>query len=573
MATKLPPAAEVEPSEPPPQKSTHAGIVRSAGIISAAVMLSRITGLVREMVLARFFGASMVFDAFLAAFRIPNLMRDLLAEGALSAAFVTTFSQELSAKGDAAAFRLSNLLASVLVPMLAVLCLLGVIFAPQVVDVMFPGFEAVPGKKELTVQLARIMMPFLLFIALAAKAMGVLNAKGRFGLPALASAFFNVTSLAAGLSLGFVLGPKLGFEPIVGMAVGTLLGGAVQYVCQVPSLRRAGLRFRPIFDLSDPGLRQVVRLMGPAILGAAAVQINIVVNSIFASQITNAAGEVIDGPVSWLGYAFRFMQLPLGLFGVAVASATLPAISRSAGAGRIAEFRETLARSLGLVFLSTIPSAVGLIVLSRPIVGVLFQRGEFTANDTEQTAIALSYYCLGLAGYAAIKVLTPAFYALNDVRIPVMTSVASIAVNYTLNWTFIRVLGWGHAGLAFSTSLVATCNFLALFWLMRAKAAGIEGRRLAWSVAKISLASTLMGAACWFSSYTVRQQLGEAGLARLVDVAISLPLGLFVLYHACRWLRVNELNAARQAILDRWRGPARTKRSGEPYDRIDRNGL
>jgi putative peptidoglycan lipid II flippase len=313
--------------------------------------------------------------------------------------------------------------------------------------------------------------------------------------------------------------------------------------------------------------------MGPAILGAAAVQINIVVNSIFASQITNAAGEVIDGPVSWLGYAFRFMQLPLGLFGVAVASATLPAISRSAGAGRIAEFRETLARSLGLVFLSTIPSAVGLIVLSRPIVGVLFQRGEFTANDTEQTAIALSYYCLGLAGYAAIKVLTPAFYALNDVRIPVMTSVASIAVNYTLNWTFIRVLGWGHAGLAFSTSLVATCNFLALFWLMRAKAAGIEGRRLAWSVAKISLASTLMGAACWFSSYTVRQQLGEAGLARLVDVAISLPLGLFVLYHACRWLRVNELNAARQAILDRWRGPARTKRSGEPYDRIDRNGL
>ena len=183
MATHLPPAAEVEPSEAPLQKSTHAGIVRSAGIVSAAVLLSRITGLIREVVLARFFGASMVFDAFLAAFRIPNLMRDLLAEGALSAAFVTTFSQELSAKGDEAAFRLSNLLATVLVPMLAVLCLLGVIFAPQVVDVMFPGFDQVPGKKELTVELARIMMPFLLFIALAAKAMGVLNSKGRSGCP------------------------------------------------------------------------------------------------------------------------------------------------------------------------------------------------------------------------------------------------------------------------------------------------------------------------------------------------------------------------------------------------------
>jgi putative peptidoglycan lipid II flippase len=573
MATKLPPAAEAKPSESPAQKSTHAGIVRSAGIVSAAVLLSRITGLIREIVLARFFGASMVFDAFLAAFRIPNLMRDLLAEGALSAAFVTTFSQELSSKGDEAAFRLSNLLASVLVPMLTLLCLIGVIFTPQVVDVMFPGFDQVPGKKELTVQLARIMMPFLLFIALAAKAMGVLNAKGRFGLPALASAFFNVTSVAAGLAIGFLLGPRLGFEPIAGMAVGTLLGGLVQYVCQVPSLRRVGLRFRPILDLADPGLRQVMRLMGPAILGAAAVQINIVVNSIFASQITNAAGEVIDGPVSWLGYAFRFMQLPLGLFGVAVASATVPAISRSAGAGRISEFRETLARSLGLVFLFTIPSAVGLIVMSRPIVGVLFQRGKFTAADTEQTAIALTYYCIGLAAYAAIKVLTPAYYALNDVRIPMMTSIASILVNYILNWTFIRILGWGHAGLAFSTSLVATCNFIVLFWLMRRKSGGIEVRRLAWSIAKIVLASALMGAACWSSSFVVRQQLGESGFARLIDVLLSLPLSLFVLYQACHWLHVHELIAARRAIVERFRGRAGARRDSDPYDRIERNGF
>ncbi|MEX2300121.1 MAG: murein biosynthesis integral membrane protein MurJ [Bryobacterales bacterium] len=573
MATKPPPTAEVEPSETPQHKSTHAGIVRSAGIVSAAVLLSRITGLVREVVLAHFFGASMVFDAFLAAFRIPNLMRDLLAEGALSAAFVTTFSQELSSKGDEAAFRLSNLLASVLVPMLAVLCLFGVIFAPQLVDVMFPGFGEVPGKKELTVQLARIMMPFLLFIALAAKAMGVLNAKGRFGLPALASAFFNITSLAVGLSVGFLLGPRLGFEPITGMAVGTLLGGLVQYICQVPSMRRIGLRFRPIFDLSDPGLRQVMRLMGPAILGAGAVQINIVVNSIFASQITNAAGVVIDGPVSWLGYAFRFMQLPLGLFGVAIASATLPAISRSAVEGRIADFRDTLSRSLGLVFLFTIPSAAGLVVLSRPIIGLLFQRGEFTATDTEQTAVALSYYCVGLAGYAAIKVLTPAYYALNDVRIPVLTSIVSIAVNYILNWGFIRILGWGHAGLAFSTSLVATCNFLVLFWLMRNKAGGIDGRRLLASVVKISVASALMAAACWLCYAAIEQRLGESGLGRLVVVMVALPLGLFVLYGACRWMKVNELNAARQAVLDRLRGPARAERSAKPYDRIDRNGF
>ncbi len=575
MATKLPPATEAAPPESPPKPSTHAGIVRSAGIVSAAVLFSRITGLVREIVFAKYFGASMVYDAFLAAFRIPNLMRDLLAEGALSAAFVTTFSKYLATKGQEEAFRLSNRLVTVLVPMLGAICLLGVVFAPAIVDAMFPGFAEVPGKRELTVQLARIMIPFLLFIALAAKAMGVLNAEGKFGIPALASAFFNLVSLATGLFLGFYLGPRFGFRPIVGMAIGTLLGGITQYLCQIPSLRRVGLRYRPRFDLADPGLRQVLALMGPAIVGAAAVQVNVVVNSIFASQITNAAGQVIDGPVSWLGYAFRFMQFPLGLFGVAVASATLPSISRSAGQGRIGEFRETLSRSLGLVFLLTIPSAVGLVVLSRPIVGLVYQRGQFLPNDTEQTAVALAYYCLGLAGYAGIKVLTPAYYALDDVRIPMVASLVSIALNYLLNWTFVRVLGWGHAGLAFSTSLVATFNFLALFWFMKVKVGGIEGRRLRLSVIKISSAATVMGLACGLSSYVIRHSLGETALPRLLDLAVSLPLGLLVLYRLCRLFEIQELDLARRAILERIKGRPQTldRRGSSHYDRIDPNGF
>jgi putative peptidoglycan lipid II flippase len=555
MATKLPPTAPPVEPEPPPA-SSHAGIVRSAGVVSAAVLFSRITGLVREVVFAKYFGASMVYDAYLAAFRIPNLTRDLLAEGALSAAFVTTFSQCLATKGDEEAFRLSNRLATVLVPMLAVICLLGLVFAPGLVDLMFPGFAEVPGKRDLTIQLARIMIPFLLFVALAAKAMGVLNAKGIFGVPALASAFFNIASLATGLTLGFYAGPMLGFEPIVGMAGGTLLGGVTQYLWQWPALRKTGLRYRPDFDLSDPGLRQMLLLMGPAVIGAAAVQVNVVVNSIFASQITNDAGVVIDGPVSWLGYAFRFMQLPLGLFGVAVASATLPSISRSAGQGKINEFRETLSRSLGLVFLLTIPSAVGLIVLSRPLVGVVFQRGEFSANDTEQTALALSFYCLGLAGYAAIKVLTPAYYALNDVRIPMAASLVSIFVNYLLNWTFLRVLGWGHGGLAFSTSLVASFNFLALFWLMRNKIGGMEGRRLSWGLLKIIAASALMGLSCWLSSGTIQDVFGDGSMGRLVNLVVSVPLGLAVLYGSCRFLRVQELEEAQKAIAGRLGGRA-----------------
>ena len=516
----------------------------------------------------------MVFDAFLAAFRIPNLARDLLAEGALSAAFVTTFSQSLETSGDQEAFRLSNRLATVLVPTLALICLLGIVFAPGVVDLMFPGFAEVPGKRDLTIQLARIMIPFLLFIALAAKAMGVLNAKGVFGVPALASAFFNIASLVTGLTLGFYFGPKFGFEPIAGMAVGTLLGGMTQYLCQWPKLRKIGLRYRPDLALSDPGLRQMLLLMGPAVIGAAAVQVNVVVNSIFASQITDAAGVVIDGPVSWLGYAFRFMQLPLGLFGVAVASATLPSISRSAGQGRISEFRETLSRSLGLVFLLTIPSAVGLIVLSRPLVGVVFQRGEFTATDTEQTALALSFYCLGLAGYAAIKVLTPAYYALNDVRIPMAASVASIFLNYALNWTFVKVLGWGHGGLAFSTSLVATFNFLVLFWLMRIKIEGIEGKRLTLDLIKIVVASALMGLCCWLSLISIQDVFGEGSIGRLLTLIISVPLGLAILYGSCRFLGVQELEAAQQAISGRLRGRAAGRPGGESshYDRIDPDG-
>jgi putative peptidoglycan lipid II flippase len=211
--------------------------------------------------------------------------------------------------------------------------------------------------------------------------------------------------------------------------------------------------------------------------------------------------------------------------------------------------------------------------MSRPIVGLLFQRGQFTAIDTEQTAVALAYYCIGLAAYSAIKVLTPAYYALHDVRIPMMTSVGSIVVNYAMNWTFIRVLGWGHAGLAFSTSLVATCNFLVLFWLMRDKAGGVEGQRLARSVVKITVASTLMGAACWASSFVVRMELGESVFARLVDVVVSLPMSIYILYHACHWLHVQELIAARQAIAGRFRGSRGNRREDEPYDRIERNGF
>ena len=530
----------------------HAQVVRKAQVVSLAVSLSRITGLVREVAFAGLFGAGMVYDAFLASYRIPNLLRDLLAEGALSAAFVTTYSQTLASEGAERAHQVSNRLTTLLVPVIGLLCVAGILLAEPLVRFIFPGYAQIEGKLELTVLLTRIMAPFLLFIALAAKAMGVLNSHGKFGIPALSSSFFNLTSVGVGIVLGFVAGPALGFSPITGMALGTLLGGIVQYACQLPSLRKTGLRFRPDFAPRDPRVLQVLRLMGPATVGAAAVQVNVMVNSVFASRVADAMGRVIDGPVSWLGYAFRFMQLPLGLFGVAVGSATLPVISRDASAGRMDDFRETLARSLGLVLLLTIPSSVGLFVLSQPLIGVVYERGQFSPYSTEQTALALGFYCIGLVGYASVKVLAPAFFALGRVRVPMLVSVSSIALNFALNHIFIDRLGLGHWALAMSTSIVATLNSVLLAGFMRSEIKGIQGRRLVKGALKTCAASAVMGVCCWACAGAVEEWIGAGTfLGRCAALLVAVPLGLGLTYGLCRAMRHPELALAQKALLAR----------------------
>ncbi len=414
-------------------------------MVSVAVFMSRITGLLRESVMARLFGAGLIYDAFMLGFRIPNLTRDLFAEGALSSAFVPTFSEYLSQRSREEAARLVNLVATALIIVVGAVCTAGIVFAPILVHLLAPGFAAVPGKFELAVRMTRIMFPFLLLVALAAQAMGVLNACNRFGVPALASTFFNIGSVGFGIVLGIFMGPTLHLTRIEGMAIGVVLGGALQLLWQLPSLHRLGFRFRATLDWSDPGLQRILKLMVPAILGNAAVQINVMVNTNFASTISDPI-RGLDGPVSWLSYAFRFMQLPLGLFGVAMASATLPSIARSVARGEMDEFRRTLSNSLGTVFLLTIPSSVGLVVLGKSIIGAIYQGGRFQLYDTQQTAVALSYYAIGLMGYAALKVLSPAFYALNDARTPMLVSLGSILVNYAAASTMIKFAGLGPRG-------------------------------------------------------------------------------------------------------------------------------
>ena len=523
------------PEKPAPSES----VARSAGIVSMAVLMSRVTGLVRESVMARLFGAGLTFDAFMLGFRIPNLTRDLFAEGALSSAFVPVFTEYLQQRGKQEAARLAQLVGTALILIVGAVCLAGVLLSPWLVSWLAPGFAAVPGKHELAVRMTRIMFPFLLLVALAAQAMGVLNACNQFAIPALASTFFNIGSVVFGLGLGFWAGPWIGLTPIEGMAIGVVLGGALQLLWQVPALRRSGFSYRPLFDWKDEGLRRIFLMMGPAILGNAAVQINVMVNTNLASSIQDPV-RGFDGPVSWLGYAFRFMQLPLGLFGVAMGAATLPSISRSAAAGNLDEFRATLSRSLGMVFLLTVPSSIGLVVLGRSIIGAIYQGGQFALYDTQQTAAALSFYAIGLVGYAATKILNPAFYALGDSRTPMWISLASIGINAGVAIALTRYLGFGHAGLALSTSAVALFASLSQFLILRSRIAGLYGRRLFSDFTRVTLSGAVMGAAVFASSTLMERSFGVSQLARLADLAVSLPLGLAVFHFMCRWLGLED---------------------------------
>ena len=529
----------------------RASVARNAGVISLAVTASRVLGLVRDQVFAVLFGAGLQYDAFLTAFRIPNLLRDLFAEGALSAAFVTTFTQVQQSKGAEEAFRLSNRVATALMLVLSAVCIIGWIFAPTIVYWLAPGFYDVPGKADLTIHLTRIMIPFLLLIALAAKAMGILNARNKFAIPAIAPVFFNLGSVIGGLFLGYTIGPALGLSPIEGMAFGTLVGGFLQFAVQWPSLRRAGFRYRPMLSLTDPGVRQIMRLMGPAIIGTAAVQINVFVNTNFASGIIDATtGAVLNGPVSWLSYAFRFMQFPIGVFGVAIATAALPPLSRSTTNPDYVEFRQTLAHSLALVFLLCIPSAIGLAVLGRPIVALVFEHGKFTSFDTLQTANALAAYSIGLTGYAAVKVLSPAFYALNDARTPMLISLGSIAINFVMN--SLLVGPFGHVGLAFSTSTVALVNFFMLALLMRRRLGRLGGRQLALTVSRVSAASLAMAATAWIVSDCLSWLPMRGIMLRLVQVIGAIASASLVFYWSCRLLKVEELHEAVNAIGGRF---------------------
>ena len=513
---------------------------RATSIVGLAVLCSRVLGLIREMVIAALFGASRNMDAFLTAFRAPNMLRDLFAEGALSTAFVTTFSRRIATEGDSSAWRLASKVATLTLVFMSALTILGILFAPAVITILAPGFP--PEKASLTIFLTRVMFPFILLVSLAALVMGMLNAKNVFGVPAMASSFFNLGSIIGGVALCYWLDPQsdwrhphFGERGLVGLAIGTLLGGLLQLIVQFPSAERVGFRFRFDFDWRDPGVKTILALMGPATIAASAVQVNVAVNSGFASALGN-------GPITWLNIAFRLMQLPLGIFGVAVATVTLPLVSRSAALGNTHEFRAALAHAMRLVMLLTIPSAIGLIILAEPIIALIYEHGRFTAEATMQTAAALRFYALGLAGYAGVKVLAPAFYALDKRHLPMIVSLISIGVNFGLNWLFTFHLGLGHRGLALSTSFVAMTNFLLLYAMMRRHTGRLETSAMLATLGKLALAGVVLAGICLAAQHFFFAS-GRAGgeLRLLIDVGLTIAIAAGAFFGCAYFLRVAEV--------------------------------
>jgi len=513
--------------------------------VSAAVMASRVLGLAREVMFTTIFGAGAALDCFQLAFRVPNLLRDLFAEGALSQAFVTTFSKKLKSEGEESAWALANKMMTLAAVFMSLVTLAGVLAAPWIVDLLTSLARSddshriySPQDLALTVTMVRVMYPFILLVSLAALVMGMLNAKNVFGMPALSSCFFNLGSMIGGAAFGYWMDPAWGPRSLIGFSIGVVIGGLAQLVCQFPALRRAGYRFAADFQWRDPGVRQILRLMGPAVISSSVVQINVVVNSMFAVHVG-------AGAVSWLNCAFRLMQLPIGIFGVAVATVTLPALSRAAIGGISEDFCPTLGKGLRLVAFLVIPSTIGLAVLAEPIISVIYEHGHFTSHQRMETALALRAYGYGLVFYAALKVLQPAFYAIDKRWFPMLVSFFALGLNLGFNYLFVYVFGWGHESLALTTSISASMNFLLLFIAMRKFAGDLGTGKLLFLLGKLALAGAAMAGICMLANRFLFSDLAHTKLMlKLAYLTVTIGVASGVFFVTAKLLRVAEAEEA-----------------------------
>jgi len=484
-------------------------VTRAAGIVGGATLLSRILGFARDMVIAYFFGTASTADAFFVAFRLPNLLRRLFAEGSFTVAFIPVFTESLALQGKEAALEIARSVLTALGLVLVLISFLGVLFAPAVIHVIAPGFTQDPGKLSLTVSLTRITFPYIFFIGLVAGCMGVLNSLRHFAAPALAPTLLNLSMIGSVILFHSSLE-----EPVYALAWGVLIGGLFQLLLQIPFMLRQRFSLVPLFRFNNPALKRILYLMLPSALGAAVYQVSILVSTLLASLLPS-------GSVSYLYYADRVVQFPLGVFAIALGTASLPSMSRFAATGDMEGLINTFSHSLRLVLFIAVPSMAGLIVLRDPIVSVLFQRGAFDADASVRTSSTLLYYAVGLWAFSGVRIVLSAFFSLQDTRTPVKVAILSLAANVLLSLVLMGPMR--HNGLALATSLSSALNLGLLLALLRKKTGRLDGRKILVSLTKTTAATCCMALI-----------LGLASLAPLpggvtVRLAGGLTIG-FVVY-------------------------------------------
>jgi putative peptidoglycan lipid II flippase len=508
------------------QNDNHS-LVKAAGVIGVATFSSRILGFVRDMLLARLFGATPAADAFYVAFRIPSLLRELFAEGSMSGAFIPVFTEYHSLKSKREAWELASAVFTTLLTIVTLVTLLGILAAPWLVMGLAPGFQSSPDKLALTTLLARVMFPYLLFISLAALAMGILNSVRAFAVPAYAALFLNICIIGCALFLS----PHLD-EPIVGVAIGVVAGGAAQFAMQLPSLKIRGLLFGFRFDPAHQGVRRIGRLMVPSLLGMSVTQINLTISTILASFIAGAP--------TYLFYGMRLVQFPLGIFGVALAMAILPTLSAQAARGAMEELRTTLGFGLRMIVFIMLPAMLGLIFLRTPIVHLFFEHGTFTALDTAETARAVLCYAVGLWAFGGVRIIVAAFYSLQDTKTPALS--AAVAVTANIVFSVLLMSPLGASGLALATALAGMVNGAILVTVLNRRLGGVEWRSVGRSAARVMVACIPLTVAClWVAGAQVWTHQDEwTAKAVMLAVAIGLSVSGYLGVHAL--MRSEELD-------------------------------
>ena len=515
------------PSSSAQAQDENRSVIKAAGLIGAATLSSRVLGFIRDMVLARLFGATPAADAFFVAYRIPNLLRELFAEGSMSSAFIPVFTEYHMRRTKRDAWELASAMFTTLLTLVTVITLLGILAAPGIVWVLAPGFHDDTAKLALTALLTRIMFPYLLFISLAALAMGVLNSLRAFAAPALSPVFFNVFIIGCALFLS----PTLP-EPILGVAIGVVAGGAAQFAMQLPGLSLRGMLFGLRFEPGHPGVRRIGSLMVPSLIGLSVTQVNITVSTILASFFAG-------GP-TYLFYGMRLIQFPLGIFGGALATAILPTLSAQASRGALDELRTTLGFGLRMILFIILPAMLGLILLRQPIVHLFFEHGSFTAADTAATATAVLCYAVGLWAFAGVRIVVAAFYSLQDTRTPALAAVGAVLANLALSFLLMGPLQ--HAGLALATALAAMLNGGTLIGVLNRRLGGVDWLSVGKSAARVLTATVPVVLAClWVSGLAVWTR-PEQWTAKAVMLIVAIGLSVTGYFGAHALMHSEELD-------------------------------